>query len=501
MKNDASKNESKLFIGVDLGTSAMKVVLVDEEKNILAQTEEKYNLSNPQEGWSEIDPEIWYQCMLCSIRKVLDKKGAKRLLGISVTGQMHTIIPLGKDGIVLRPAIMWNDMRTKTLIPELKKTFQDFSEGAYLANMVSTGSPAAALYWMKKNEPELFSKMYKFLIGPDYLVHRLTGEYTTDYCEASTSCLYQIEGRKWSNEIRQFLGLEESVYPRIGASSDIAGYLTREVREKLGIDQEVFVLYGTGDNPATAISTGCFEKEIPVISLGTSGILMIPCGQIWKAAKGKKILLALEGGKYCYLMQGAVQSTGNTIDWWVKKISGANNYEMINRLAQLHEIRENAVMFYPHLMGEKTIHGDANLRGAFVGLGIETENKDMLYAVLEGICMGLKELAEKMKVPLERYEYIEVVGGGAKNDIWMQILANVLNKKVVRLQGMVGAAYGAALLAVFRWASISMKDISLTDIISIDSEFEPNQSIQEVLERRYKKYCRIYNAVKSLEEI
>ena len=194
----------QLFLGIDLGTSAMKLVLMDGQKNVLAQITEKYQTAQPDKGWIEIDPEIWFGCMRAAMEKILSGCDRTKLRGIGITGQMHTLVVLDGNGRPVRPAIMWNDIRTKELIPELKKRMETFDEGEYLSKTISTGSPAANLYWMKKNEPENFKKIRKFLIGPDYLVYRLTGVYGTDYCEASTSCLYQIHKKQWSQEMRAF---------------------------------------------------------------------------------------------------------------------------------------------------------------------------------------------------------------------------------------------------------------------------------------------------------
>lgn len=352
---------------------------------------------------------------------------------------------------------------------------------------------------MKKEEPESFAAVDKFLIGPDYLVYRLTGKYTTDYCEASTSCLFNIKRRCWSKDVQKFLGLPEHIYPSLGASSEIAGQITEKAAKELGLPKNVFVLYGTGDNPATAISTGCLGKGYPVISLGTSGVLMMPVSSLKQGAKGKRILLALEKNVFQYLVQGAVQSTGNTLDWWIKNICQEKDYSSLEDLNLKGRPTEDAVLFYPHLMGEKTIYGASALRGAFFGLSMESSRETMLYAVVEGLCMGFRELAEKMQIPLDKFDSIKAVGGGACNDAWLQILANVLHKKVERLEGMVGPGYGIALLAAFRGGCIGrIEDIS-NDMTSVQKRFIPENSSERAIDARYKKYCRIYNAMQYLK--
>lgn len=209
------------YLGIDLGTSSMKMVLTDSEKHILGQISEEYEAVQSQNGWSEIDPEIWFQAMRRGMHNIFEDQDPKNLKGIGVTGQMHTLIVMGEDGKPVRPAMMWNDTRTKELLPELKKKILEFPEGEYLSQTISTGSPAANLYWLKVYEPENLKKVKKFLIGPDYLVYRLTGAETTDYCEASTSCLYEICNKCWSDRMRNLIGLDQSCYPELRGSAGV----------------------------------------------------------------------------------------------------------------------------------------------------------------------------------------------------------------------------------------------------------------------------------------
>ena len=194
-----------------------------------------------EEGWYEIDQKYWFAGMINGIKKVLENQNVNQLHSIGVTGQMHTLTILDKDGNCIRPAMMWNDLRTKELIPQMKEKIAQFQDGEYLSRTISTGSPAANLYWLKKYEPENYKKIKKFLIGPDYLVYCLTGTYSTDYCEASTSCLYEIKNRKWSEEMRKLLGLSEDVYPQIFGSAEITGTVKKNIMELTGIPEGVKV--------------------------------------------------------------------------------------------------------------------------------------------------------------------------------------------------------------------------------------------------------------------
>lgn len=488
------------FLGIDLGTSAMKLVLTDEYKNVLEQITEEYEVVQSDGGWREINPEIWFECMKHGIRRILHKQDGKNIRAIGITGQMHTLVVVDRDGKPVRPAMMWNDTRTKELLPELKEKVKSFPGGEYLSRTISTGSPAANLYWMSLYEPENLEKIHKFMIGPDFLVFRMTGECGTDYCEASTSCLYQIYERKWSEEIRNLIGLSEDVYPVIRGSAMSAGRLLPEMAAELEVNPEAEVIVGTGDNPATAISTGCLGLGYPVISLGTSGVFMMPVEEPESQAKGKMILFSFDNKSFSYLVQGAVQCNGNTFDWWSRDIMGRKNFEELTNTLDVKRASENQLLFYPHLGGDKTIYADPDMRGAFVGLGIDTSYSDMFYAVIEGLCFGFRELAEKMRLPLERYGSVKVVGGGAKSPVWMQTMANVLNIRIEKLDGMIGPAFGIALLATYQGGYISSLEQISEGTVKIERCFEPDVEAAARCDKKYEKYLRIRNAMKYISE-
>lgn len=489
---------NQLFLGIDLGTSAMKLVLVDSEKHVIAQTCVEYQAEQPKSEWNEIDTEVWYRCMLAGMEEILEGQDSSLVKGIGVTGQMHTLVVLDDMGNVVRPAIMWNDTRTKMLIPEMKETMMKFEDGEYLSRTISTGSPAANLYWLKLHEPENFEKIRMFLIGPDYLVYRLTGNYSTDYCEASTSCLYQMKDQVWSEEMREFLGLPKEAYPPVHGSALPAGVVKPEIARHFSFGNETRVLVGTGDNPATAISTGCLGRGYPVISLGTSGVLVMPVTHPEAQARGKMVLFSFDDESFSYLVQGTVQSNGSTFDWWVKCIMGDEEYKEVDITVDAERDAAN-VIFYPHLMGDKTLYADPNIRGAFIGLSPETDRAGMLYAVIEGLCFGFRELAETMRLPLHDFESVKVVGGGSRNRLWMQTLSNVLNIRIEKLDGMIGPAFGIAMLAAYQGGCADSLETISDGAIEIEQVFEPQSEAVERCEKKYRRYVRIHEALAYIE--
>lgn len=483
------------YLGIDAGTSSVKLVLIDEDKNVIAQSSQEYRTFSPCEDWSEIDPEIWFDGMMAGLEEVLRGQDRNTVRTIGVTGQMHTLILLDEAGDSVRPAILWNDKRTKALIPVLKETLRSFPEGTHLSETISTGSPAANLYWMSREESDNLNRCRHFLIGPDYLVYRLTGEIGTDYCEASTSCLYRIRARQWSEEVRELLGISQEIYPPVRGSAQSAGTLLPEIAACLGLPAGVQVIAGTGDNPATAISTGCLGQKYPVLSLGTSGVLMMPVDTIEEVAKGKVILYSSDAQKFSYLIQGVVQSTGESVNWWSRKILGVQNYESLTAKLNLRRAAASPLLFYPHLNGDKTIYADSELRGSFIGLSIETTAEEMFYAVLEGLCFAFRELADQMRLPLARYGSLKVVGGGTKSEVWMQTLANILEVKIEKMEGMIGPAFGIALLAhEARGGSVSLENITRESLL-VERVFEPDMDVVPVYREKYGKYLRIHDAV------
>ena len=486
----------RYFLGIDLGTSSVKLVLIDETKQVLHVETVGYNVDQPETGWREIDPNVWYECLASGLDLMFSKYSPEDLEGIGVSGQMHTVVLLDKEGNSVRPALMWNDVRTSEMLPALRARIAQLDGHEYIEKCISTGSPAVNLLWLKENEPENFARIHKFVIAPDYIVYRLTGQIGTDYCEASTSCLLDIENKCWSEPLREMLGFDASIYPQIRGSACSAGAILPQVAERFGLRSDVKVIVGTGDNPATAISTGCIGDATPCVSLGTSGVLIINSPEPLAGAKGKKILISLDGTSFMYLIQGTVQSNGTTYEWWNCDIMGIEDLRDIDTMLKDYTLPDPHLLFFPHMMGEKTLFADPELHGALMGMTIDTTRKDLIYAVMEGICYGFRELAENMQLDLSLGEHIRLTGGGSRSDIWAQILANVMNVPIEQTEGSNGAGYGIALLAAYHCGLFS----SLAEIskacVKIKRIFLPQPDAVAICNQKYEAYCRIYPAVK-----
>lgn len=484
------------FIGIDLGTSSIKLILIDHTGTVIKEASQDYRLIQPAQGWKEIRPETWWEAAEISMKALLEGIDAGQVEGIGITGQMHTIIMLDEHGDSIRPALMWNDIRTKELLPDLKKQMEQ-TDVSYINKFISTGSPAANLLWFKENEPELFTKLAHFLIGPDYLVYRFTGSFGTDFCEASTSSLYDLEKHEWSPAVRRIIGLPESVYPKVRGSAEIIGEILPEAASQFGLNPKAKVIAGTGDNPAAAIPTGCLGSGYPVFSLGTSGVLMFPRKAPDFEAKGKNILFSFDG-KRCYtLVQGVIQSCGSGYNWWNRDILH-QDFNVADKGINIDKLGESPLIFYPHLVGDKNIYADPDLRGAFLGLSTDTTRSDMTQAVMEGIALALKQLMDEMHLKKEDIAQLKAIGGGSKSRVWMQILADVLDSPVEQLDGNTGAGYGMALLAAYSCGAITSLDDIANRSVSVKERFLPRPYNAELYKKKYRQYLRIHDAVKKI---
>ena len=488
----------KYYVGIDIGTSSAKLTLINGEGDLIKESSREYRLMEPQAGWKEIDPETWMAAVAEAMRELLRGEDAAQVEAIGVTGQMHTVVVIGQDGRPLRPALMWNDTRTAGRVPEIKERIRQLPNVSYISNIISTGSPAMNLLWLKEQEPETFQKIRKFMIGPDYIVYQLTGSIQTDFCEASTSSLLDLKKGEWSEEIRQLLDFPAAIYPDIRGTNEIAGTVSKEWTAWFGFRPGVKVIVGTGDNPAAAIATGCFAGRYPVLSLGTSGVLMFPRETIDFDARGKNIMVSFDGEQMQILVQGVVQSCGSSMNWWMKDILQVKSFDKETAADTAH-LGEGSLLFYPHLVGDKTIYADASLRGGFFGIGTETTRKEMTVAVMEGIAFGVRQLTEVMNIPKKALENLKITGGGSRNEVWMQIFANVLDVKVEQLSAGAGAGYGIALSAAAAMGRMSMEQMILRTV-KTKKVFSPVQYNVKIYNKKYRTYLKIHDAMKQIFE-
>ena len=358
------------YIGVDLGTSGLKLLLVAADGSILSQAALTYPVSYPRDGWSEQDPEDWFAALM----RGFEQLGARDVAGISFGGQMHGLVALDAAGEVVRPCILWNDGRTERETEYLNT----LPVAEYTGNMAFAGFTAPKLLWLSKNEEQNFARTAKIMLPKDYLAYKLTGQFATDYSDASGTLLLDVKNRRWSSEMCDICGISAGQLPQLFESYQSVGFVKREICERFGWGK-VAVAAGAGDNAAAAVGTGCVNAGDCNVSLGTSGTVFIASDKFVQPSNNALHSFAHANGRY-HLM-GCILSAASANRWWVEDILGAG-YDLPGAEALLGS---NPVMFAPYLTGERCPHNDVGVRGAFVGLSPQTTRLHMSLAVLEGV--------------------------------------------------------------------------------------------------------------------
>lgn len=486
-----------LYIGIDLGTSAVKLLLMDEKGQIHKIVSKEYPLCFPHSGWSEQNPEDWYEQTIDGMQELLEECDRTKVAGISFGGQMHGLVVLDGEDQVIRPAILWNDGRTVKETDYLNETIGKKNLSRYTANIAFAGFTAPKLLWMKENEPELFAKIKKIMLPKDYLAYRLSGVHSTDYSDASGMLLLDVKNRCWSREMMDISGISRDQLPDLYESYEAVGTLKPELAEALGLSAEVKIAAGAGDNAAAAVGTGTVGDNRCNISLGTSGTIFISSENFGVDAHNALHSFAHADGHY-HLM-GCMLSAASCNKWWMDEILSTKDYQ--KEQEGIKKLGENKVYFLPYLMGERSPHNDPDARGTFIGMTMDTTRSDMTQAVLEGVAFALRdsfEVARSLGLKIER---TKICGGGAKSALWKKIIANVLNVKVDVLENEEGPAYGGAILAAVACGEFASVTEAAEKLVRVVETVEPDSQLTEKYEEKYKKFREIYPACKALFKI
>lgn len=483
------------YIGVDLGTSAIKLILVNSEGVILNQASEEYPLLFPHPNWSEQDPSKWWDAFVNGMRTLLNGFNPKEVRGICVSGQMHGLVILDKDNIVIRPAILWNDGRTVDEVEYLNNVIGKERLVQYTGNFAFAGFTAPKILWLKKNEPDNFNKVKHILLPKDYLTFMLTGQYSTDYSDASGMLLLDAEHNKWSDEMIDIVGISKEMLPTLHYSYDKVGLLKEEVAEQLGLSKDVFVTAGAGDNAAAAVGVNCVKNNTCIVTLGTSGAIFLSSDKYFSDPTVALHTFNRVDGKY-HLM-GCILSGASCNKWWVKEILNSD-YDKEHQYID-DQLGNNKVLFAPYLMGERCPYNDPELRGAFIGLSMDTKKEDMSLAVLEGVTFAIRDCLELMRNKGIKIDKVTLCGGGKRTHVWPKIVANVLNVEVELIQNDEGPALGSAILAMV--ADNQYKDVieAADKITIVEKVVKQDPEIVLRYDKLYKKYTKIYKALKELD--
>ena len=483
-------------IGIDLGTSACKLLLVNEAGAVCGEVTREYPLSFPHPGWSEQDPAHWWQAVLDGVPQLLQGIDPAAVIGIGVGGQMHGLVALDGSDAVLRPAILWNDGRTAAQVDYLNNTVGKDVLSSRTANIAFAGFTAPKLLWMRDEEPELFAKIAKIMLPKDYLVYCLTGVHATDYSDASGMLLLDVEHKCWSAEMLAECGLTEDQMPRLFESYETVGTLLPEVAAKLGLPTAVKVCAGAGDNAAAAVGTGVVGAGGCNISLGTSGTIFISSDRFGVDPNNALHSFAHADGGY-HLM-GCMLSAASCNKWLCDDILQTKDYAAEQVSITREKLGTNNVFFLPYLMGERSPINDTDARGTFIGMTMATTRADLVQAVLEGVSFAIRDSFEVAKSLGISIPSSMLCGGGSKSPLWRTMLANVLGIPLTLPQTEQGPGYGGALLAMVACGIYPSVQAACDALISIRETVQPDPELTARYEAQYRKFQKIYPACKAL---
>ena len=484
------------FIGIDLGTSAVKLLLVDEKGQIEREVTKDYPLYFPQPGWSEQNPADWWKAVQHGILQLTEHVDKSEIRGIGCGGQMHGLVALDENDAVIRPAILWNDGRTAEETVYLNTVVGKEKLSALTANIAFAGFTAPKLLWMKKHEPENFARIRKIMLPKDYINYRLTGVHACDYSDASGMLLLDVEHKCWSKEMLEICGVREAQMPKLFESYEVIGTIQGFVSGALGLPRDCQVVAGAGDNAAAAVGTGTVGDGACNLSLGTSGTIFISSDKFGVDPNNALHAFAHADGHY-HLM-GCMLSAASCNKWFCDEILRTTDYAAEQTGISDEKLGRNRVFFLPYLMGERSPINDTDARGTFVGMSMDTTRADMLQAVLEGVAFAIRdsfEVARSLGIAINRSK---LCGGGAKSPLWRRIMANVLNIPLDIPQTEEGPGYGGAMLAMVSCGVFASVADCAAQLVRVSETVEPDPEIAARYEERYQKFTKIYPAMKYL---
>lgn len=485
-----------LYIGIDLGTSAAKLLLVDEKGTIRNTVTREYPLIFPKPGWSEQEPSEWWSACLGGIAELLAGSDPQEVRGIGAGGQMHGLVALDDEDRVIRPAILWNDGRTSAEVEYLNNDIGKERLSELTANIAFAGFTAPKILWMQKNEPENFARIDKIMLPKDYINYMLTGVHSCDYSDASGMLLLDVKNKCWSQEMLDICGISEKQMPHLYESYEVIGTVRPEIAKTLGLREDVRVVAGAGDNAAAAVGTGTVGDGACNISLGTSGTVFISSEKFGVDPSNGLHAFAHADGKF-HLM-GCMLSAASCNKWFCEEILHTSDFARMQKDITDDRLGRNHVFFLPYLMGERSPINDTDARGTFTGITMDTSRSDMVQAVLEGVAFAIRDSMEVAKSIGVNVESSRICGGGARSPLWKKMMANILNISLEIPRTEEGPGYGGAMLAMVGCGEYESVAACAEALIETTETINPDPEIAARYEEKYQKFRKIYPAMKEL---
>lgn len=478
-------------LGIDLGTSFLKGVLVNRKGEVISTKSYEYNVETIALGYSEQNPKVWIDAVSDVIKELI--KDVPEILtnleGISFSGQMHSLVLLDNEDKPLRNAILWNDVRTSKQCEYIMEHATD-DIIRITKNIALEGFTLPKILWVKENEPNIWSQVNKFLLPKDYLGFWMTGNKQMEYSDAAGTLLLDVKTKTWSSSLAEKFNLPKEIFPKLVNSTDKIGFLKKELIDLFGFKKEIPIFSGGADNACGAISAGIINEEQGMCSIGTSGVFLSFEAQI-KDYKGK-LHFFNHVIKDSYYSMGVTLSAGNSLNWFKNTFAKNEDYdELLEGIAEL-PIGSNGLLFTPYILGERTPYIDSKIRGSFIGIDVNHTKKNFAKSVLEGITLSLKDSQNLMKkFAGKTFKEIISVGGGAKNKDWLQMQSDIFNSKIVTLKVEQGAAVGAAMIAAVGVGWFADINCCVREFVTYNDEYIP-------IKDNVKKYAQLYNLYKEV---
>ena len=491
------------FLGIDVGTSGTRAVLIDERGAVLGSaTVEHQDFASPEIGWAEQDPEDWWQATVGAIRAVLESENVRAddIGAIGFSGQMHGAVLLGANDEVLRPALIWCDQRTERQCREITEKIGREKLIELVCNPAITGFTLPKLLWTREHEPEIWRQVKTVLLPKDYIRLRLSGDKASDVADSSGTLLFDVQRRKWSGEMLDQLEIEPALLPEVFESIEITGKVSAAGAAATGLRENTLVVAGAGDNAAGAVGMGVVAPATVSATIGTSGVVFAVTEQPALDKKGRIHTL-------CHAIPnrwhntGVTQSAGLSLRWFRDNFAAGASYDELTEEAAQVPAGADGLLWTPYLMGERTPHLDSGARAAFVGFSASHTRAHAVRAVLEGVAFSLRESFEIFRESGAPLETVRLGGGGARSGLWQQIQADVYGQTVETLESDEGAAFGAALLAAVGAGAFATVDEACAQTIRVHTRVEPNPAAVEILNRQFAAYKAVYPALRPIQEM
>ncbi|MGI6285125.1 xylulokinase [Neomoorella humiferrea] len=491
------------LLGIDIGTSGTKAVLVEEGGRVVASSYVEYSLSQPRPGWAEQEPEQWWQAVVAAVQEIWVKTGlsGRDVASVGLSGQMHGAVVLDANYQVLRPAILWCDQRTGAECTWMYEEIGEEKLYQWTGNPALPGFTAPKLVWLRRHEPEVYNQIRHVLLPKDYIRFRLTGELATEVSDASGTLLLDVARRCWSEDMLEALDIPQDWLPRVYESPEITGQITPEAAAATGLPNGTPVVGGGGDQAAGAVGTGIVEEGLLSAALGTSGVVfaMTDKPSIQPGSTLHSFCHAVPGKWH---LMGVMLAAGASLQWFRNQLggeevreataTGTDPYELLTALAVDVGPGAEGLLFLPYLLGERTPHPDPAARGGFIGLTMRHRKGHLVRAVLEGVAFGLRDSLELLQQAGVKVEEIRVSGGGARSPLWRQILAGIFKHPVTTVNSTEGPAFGAALLAGVGAGIYPSVETACSSTIKVTSRAEPILSEASIYDRLYTIYKSLY---------